>query len=102
MLPALTGLGNLRLITGGGQDAACCGCWGIGPGGEGTSRCAISGGMRRRVAIARALAADYELPCWMSRSKAWTRIPAPGRLVIRRYSHGKTVVLVTHDRMRPS
>lgn len=100
LLPALTGLGNLRLITGAGQDAGLLRLLGeLGLAGEGHKPVRdFSGGMRRRVAIARALAADYEL---LLLDEPFKGLDADTRArtaeVIRRHSQGKTVVLVTHD-----
>ena len=100
LLPALTGLGNLRLIKGKGQDASLLRLLGeLGLSGEGHKPVRdYSGGMRRRVAIARALAAEYEL---LLLDEPFKGLDADTRAktaeVIRRYSQGKTVVLVTHD-----
>ncbi|NLX82539.1 MAG: ABC transporter ATP-binding protein [Clostridiales bacterium] len=100
LLPQLSALGNLRLITGGGKDAELLHLLaelGIGEEGHKPVR-DFSGGMQRRVVIARALIAEYEL---LLLDEPFKGLDADTRArtaeVIRRASQGKTVVMVTHD-----
>ena len=58
----------------------------------------LSGGMKRRVALARALAAEYDVLFLDEPFKGLDGETKQNAIdVLRRYSKGKTVILVTHD-----
>lgn len=100
LLPALSALGNLRLVTGRGRDSELTALLeelGLGEEGHKPVR-DFSGGMKRRVAIARALLADARL---LLLDEPFKGLDAQTRdrtaRVIRERAAGQTLVLVTHD-----
>lgn len=101
LLPALSALGNLRLVAGRKREpelAALLAVLGLTDVHDKPVR-AFSGGMKRRVAIARALAAEYRLLLLDEPFKGLDEdIRTQTARVIRQHAAGKTILLVSHDR----
>lgn len=100
LLENLSAMGNLRLVSGHGQEERLLSLLvELGLGDEGGKPVRdFSGGMKRRVAIARALLAESELLLLDEPFKGLDEAAREGTArVILRHAGNKTVVLVTHD-----
>ena len=95
LLPRLTAEGNLRFI--GGRDIPVL-LAELGLAGETEPVSDFSGGMKRRVAIARALSAAFDLLVLDEPFRGLDEVAKEKAIaLVKRYSEGKTVLLVTHD-----
>lgn len=95
LLPRLTAEGNLRFV--GGRDISAL-LSALDLAGETEPVEAFSGGMKRRVAIARAISVPFDLLALDEPFRGLDEeMKQKSIALVRRYSAGKTVLLITHD-----